>query len=70
MFDKLMDRLLESATSACMPKLEEMAELRKAELLQVREKNRSDPTEVEAWFDREIEKLDRVDVKDLLNKIS
>jgi len=33
MFDKLMDRLLESATSACMPKLEEMAELRKAELL-------------------------------------
>ena len=70
MLDKFMDRLMESATSAYMPRIEEMADLRKKELLEIRAKVRSEPSAVEAWLDAEIEKVGRLDPKDLLGKIS
>jgi hypothetical protein len=70
MLDKFMDRLMESAASAYMPRIEEMAELRRKELLEIRSRVRSDPAAVEAWLDAEIEKVGKLDPKDLLGKIS
>ncbi len=70
MLDKLMDKLIESATSAYMPKLEEMAEARRAELREIRSKVRTNPEWVEMWLDKEIEKLSSMDIKDLMGKIS
>ena len=70
MLDKLMDKLIESATSAYMPKLEEMAEARRAELWDIRSKVRTNPEWVEMWLDKEIEKLSSMDIKDLMGKIS
>jgi hypothetical protein len=70
MLDKLMDKLIESAASAYMPKLEEMAEARRAELLEIRSKVRTNPEWVEIWLDKEIEKLSSMDIKDLMGKIS
>jgi hypothetical protein len=70
MLDKLMDKLIESAASAYMPKLEEMAEARRAELLEIRSKVRTNPEWVEMWLDKEIEKLSSMDIKDLMGKIS
>jgi hypothetical protein len=70
MLDKLMDKLIESAASAYMPKLEEMTEARRAELLEIRSKVRTNPEWVEMWLDKEIEKLSSMDIKDLMGKIS
>jgi hypothetical protein len=70
MLDKVMDKLIESAASAYMPKLEEMAEARRAELLEIRSKVRTNPEWVEMWLDKEIEKLSSMDIKDLMGKIS
>ena len=61
-----MDRLMESATAAYMPRLEEMAKARKAELEEMKAKLRSDPDMVESWFDKEIAKLGNMDVKDMM----
>jgi hypothetical protein len=66
MIDKFMERLMESAASAYAPRLEEMARLRKAELEQMRSKIRTNPEQVEAWLDKEIEKLHKIDVKDIM----
>lgn len=66
MLDKFMDRLMESATAAYMPRLEEMAKARKAELEEMKAKLRSDPDMVESWFDKEIAKLGNMDVKDMM----
>ena len=70
MLDKMMDKLIESAASAYMPKLEEMAEARRAELLEIRSKVRTNPEWVEMWLDKEIEKLSSMNIKDLMGKIS
>jgi hypothetical protein len=70
MLDKLTDKLIESAASAYMPKLQEMAEARRAELLEIRSKVRTNPEWVEMWLDKEIEKLSSMDIKDLMGKIS
>lgn len=70
MLDKLTDKLIESAASAYMPKLEEMAEARRAELLEIRSRVRTNPEWVEMWLDKEIEKLSSMDIKDLMGKIS
>jgi hypothetical protein len=66
MLDRFMDRLMESATAAYMPRLEEMAKARKAELEEMKAKVRSDPDMVESWFDKEIAKLGNMDVKDMI----
>ena len=61
-----MERLMEGAAAAYAPRLEEMARLRKAELKEMRAKIRTNPEQVEAWFDREIEKLQNMDLKDIM----
>lgn len=61
-----MGRLLESATSAYMPKLEEIARARRAELEEIKTKLRTNPDLVEAWFDKEIEKLGNTNVKEII----
>lgn len=66
MLDKFMDRLMESATAAYTPRIEEMAKVRKAELKEIKSKVRAEPDQVEAWFDKEIEKLGSMDVKDII----
>ena len=65
-----MDRLMESAAGAYMPKIEQMADQRKKELTETKSKIRSDPEAVEVWFDQEIEKLEKMDPKDLFGKIA
>jgi hypothetical protein len=66
MLDKFMDRLMESAASAYLPQIEKMAQARKAELEEMKASVRADPEKVEAWFDKEINKLSNMDVKDLM----
>lgn len=56
---------MESAASAYMPRLEEKARERKTELEEVKAKVRTNPDQVEAWFDKEIEKL-QMDVKEIM----
>jgi hypothetical protein len=70
MFDKFMDRLMESAASAYMPKIEEMAEMRRRELYDMKSKIRSEPAVVEDWFNNEIEKVGKLDPKDLFGKLT
>lgn len=70
MFDKFMDRLMESAANAYMPKIEEMAELRRKELAEIKSKIRTEPQAVESWFDSELDKVGKLDPKDLFNKIT
>ena len=66
MMDRFMDKMMESAASAYMPKIEEMKKARKAELEEMRAKVKTDPDQVEAWFDKEIGKLDNTDVKEMM----
>jgi 3-methyladenine DNA glycosylase AlkD len=69
MMDKLMEKLMESATTVCMPKLEEIAKVRKSELEDMKVKVRSHPEQVEAWFEKEIAKLGNIDVAEMLGKV-
>lgn len=57
---------MESAAAVYMPRIEEMAKARKAELEEMKAKVRADPQQVEAWFDREMEKLGSMDVKEIV----
>jgi 3-methyladenine DNA glycosylase AlkD len=66
MLDKFMDKMIESATSAYLPRMEEMAKARKAELEAIKIKVRTNPEQVEAWFDKEIEKLQKMDIKEIM----
>jgi hypothetical protein len=66
MLDKFVDKLLEGAASAYVPKVEEMAKARKAELEEIKIKVRTNPEQVEAWFDKEIEKLQNMDIKEIM----
>ncbi len=61
-----MDRLVESAALAHAPRLEEMVRARKVELEEMNAKVRISPDQAEAWFDKEIEKLQNMDVKDII----
>jgi hypothetical protein len=66
MLDKFVDRIMEGATSAYMPKVEEMAKARKAELAEIKSKVRTNPEQVEQWFDKEMEKLRNIDIKEMM----
>jgi hypothetical protein len=66
MLDKFMDKLMESASSAYIPKVEEMAKARKAELEEIKIKVRTNPDQVEAWFEKEIDKLQNMDIKEIM----
>ena len=69
MLDKWMEKMLQSAASAYIPQLGSIAESRRAELIEIKSIVRTKPEEVEAWFDKEIEKVGKMDVSDMLNKL-
>ncbi|MDQ4050287.1 MAG: hypothetical protein M3093_01590 [Thermoproteota archaeon] len=66
MLDKLMEKMIDSATAAYSTKVEEKAKVRKEELEQVKNKIRTNPEEVEGWFNKEIEKLSNINIKELM----
>ena len=61
-----MERMIESATSAYLTKVEEKAKVRKAELEEMKAKVRTDPAQVEEWFNKEIDKLQNIDIKEIM----
>ncbi len=61
-----MEKMIEGATSAYVPKIEEKAKARKSELQEMKLKVRSNPEQVEEWFDKEIDKLEKIDIKDIM----
>jgi hypothetical protein len=65
MLDRWMEKMLQSAASAYMPKLCSIAESRRAELIEIKSLIRTKPEEVEAWFDKEIEKIGKMDLSDM-----
>ena len=69
MFDKLTEKMVETALSGYIPRLQEMSKERAEELERIRAKVRSNPDEVEAWFDGEIAKARDVDAMGVLKKI-
>ena len=69
MLDKWMEKMLQSAASAYMPQLGSIAESRRQELIEIKSLIRTNPEEVEAWFDKEIEKVGKMDVSDMLGKL-
>ena len=66
MLDKFMEKMIEGATSAYLPKLEEKANARKAELEEMKLKVRTNPEQVEEWFEKEIDKLQNINIKDIM----
>ncbi|MDQ3854183.1 MAG: hypothetical protein M3299_15285 [Thermoproteota archaeon] len=66
MLDKFMEKMIEGATSAYLPKLEEKAKARKAELEEMKLKVRTNPEQVEEWLDKEIDKLQNIDIKEIM----
>jgi hypothetical protein len=69
MIDKFVEKLLQSVTSAYMPKFQDIAKTRSNELADMKAKVRTRPEDVEAWFDKEIEKITSVDVNGLMEKM-
>ena len=61
-----MEKMMESATSAYLPRVEEKVRIRKSELEEVRMKVRTNPEQVEEWFDKEIDKLQNINIKDIM----
>ena len=58
--------MIETATSAYVPKVEEKAKARKAELEDMKAKVRTNPQQVEEWFDKEINRLQNIDIREIL----
>ena len=61
-----MEKMMESATSAYLPRVEEKARARKSELEEIKMKVRSNPGEVEEWFDKEIDKLQNINIQEIM----
>lgn len=66
MLDKFMEKMIETATSAYVPKVEEKAKARKAELEDMKAKVRTNPQQVEEWFDKEINRLQNIDIREIM----
>ena len=58
----LTERLVESVTSAYALKLETISKTRAEQLGNIKSKIRTNPEEVEAWFNEEIARLGAIDV--------
>lgn len=69
MFDKLTERLMETAMSAYNPQIQAISKIRVDELVNIKSKVRTNPEVVEGWFDKEITKLGSVGVPEILNKM-
>ncbi len=61
-----MEKVVEGATSAYLPRVEEKVRVRKSELEEIRIKVRTNPEQVEEWFDREIDKLQNINLKEIM----
>ncbi len=61
-----MEKMIETATSAYVPKVEEKAKARKAELEDMKAKVRTNPQQVEEWFDKEINRLQNIDIREIM----
>jgi 3-methyladenine DNA glycosylase AlkD len=66
MLDKFMEKMMESAASAYLPRVEEKARARKSELEEIKMKVRTNPEQVEEWFDKEIDKLQNINIRDIM----
>ena len=66
MLDKSMENMIENATSTYLPKVGGKAKARREELEQIKRKIRKNPEHVEQWFDNEIEKLSRNEIKQIV----
>jgi hypothetical protein len=69
MIDKIMERMLQNVASAYIPKFKDIANAKAHELASMKEKVRTCPEEVEAWFDKEIEKVSNLDIADFVEKM-
>ena len=69
MLENWMEKMLQNAMSAYMPKMESIAETRRAELTEIKSKIRTEPDEVEKWFDKEIEKLNTMNASEMIEKL-
>lgn len=65
----MFDKLVESALAQYLPGITRLTEAKRAELGEIRAKVRTHPEEVEAWFDKEIEKLTDANIKGLIRKV-
>lgn len=61
-----MEKMIENATSAYLPRVEEKAKARKEELEEMKLKIRTNPEQVEEWFDKEVDKLQNIDIKEIM----
>jgi hypothetical protein len=68
-FDNFMERILVSVASQYIPKLQNITSVRADELTVMKEKILTSPEEVEAWFDKKIERVRNVDMLGLINKL-
>ncbi|HEY7734305.1 MAG TPA: hypothetical protein VIB07_05885 [Nitrososphaera sp.] len=66
MLENFTNKLFENVVSAYSSKVADMAQTRGAELAIVKSKIRIHPEEVEAWFDREIDKVNGIDINAIL----
>ena len=64
-----MQKLLQNAAAAYMPKMESIRESRVAELTAIKSKVREEPEIVEKWFDKEINKVTSVNISDMLSNL-
>ena len=64
-----MQKLLQNAVSAYMPKMESIRESRVAELTEIKSKIREEPEIVEKWFEKEIGKVTSVNISDMLSNL-
>ncbi|HZI69788.1 MAG TPA: hypothetical protein VFD60_01370 [Nitrososphaeraceae archaeon] len=69
MLDKFMERMLENVASVYMLKFKDIANTKALELASMKEKVRTCPEEVEAWFDKEIEKVNNLDIAGAIEKM-
>jgi hypothetical protein len=66
MLDRFMEKMVEGATSAYLPRVEEKVRARKSELEEIKIKVRTNPEQVEEWFDKEIDKLQNINLKEIM----
>ena len=69
MLDKFMERMLQNVASVYMFKFKDIANTKALELASMKEKVRTCPDEVEAWFDKEIEKVNNLDIAGAIEKM-
>ena len=65
----MFEKILESAVASYLPGLEKMTQERMKELVNMREKVRSHPQEVEDWFDKGISKLGTANVRSIIKDL-